>query len=66
MTTMVLSVPDISCGHCVTAITDEVTKLAGVEGVSVSVEHHTVTITGDVDQTAVVVAIGEAGYEVEA
>lgn len=64
-TTIVLSVPGISCGHCVAAITGEVQAVAGVERVEVSIDTKTVTVTGAVDVAAIEAAIVEAGYEVD-
>ncbi len=64
-TTIVLSVPGISCGHCVAAITGEVQAVAGVERVEVSIDAKTVTVTGAVDVAAIEAAIIEAGYEVD-
>lgn len=59
----IFNVPDISCGHCVTAITGEVSSLAGVTAVEVDLETKTVTVTGG-DHDAIVAAIDEAGYDV--
>lgn len=64
MTTRTFSVPAISCDHCVNAITGEVTKLAGVDNVTVSIETKTVTVVGAVSEQDVVAAIDEAGYDV--
>jgi copper chaperone CopZ len=64
MATLTLLVPGISCGHCAAAITEEVTGVAGVESVEVSVEDKVVTVTGSPDPLAVNAAIEEAGYEV--
>ncbi len=64
-TTIVLSVPGISCGHCVAAITGEVQAVAGVERVEVSIDAKTVTVTGLFDVAAIEAAIIEAGYEVD-
>lgn len=67
MSTLTYSVPDISCGHCRMAITNEVAPLAGVESVVVDLDAKTVTVTGDpLDEQAIVAAIDEAGYEVAA
>ena len=67
MSTITYSVPDISCGHCRTAITSEVSTVAGVESVDVDLDAKTVTVTGStLDETAVIAAIDEAGYEVAA
>lgn len=57
------TVPDISCQHCVDAITTEVGKVAGVEAVTVDLESKTVAVTGG-DADAVVAAIDEAGFDV--
>ena len=47
MSTITYSVPDISCGHCRTAITSEVSTVAGVESVEVDLDAKTVTVTGE-------------------
>lgn len=65
MQTLTYSVPGISCGHCRTAITGEVTQLAGVVAVDVDLHSKVVTVTGaGVDHAAVRDAIDEAGYDV--
>jgi copper chaperone CopZ len=65
--TLLYTVPGISCGHCRTAITGEVAKVAGVSAVDVDLEDKLVTVTGDaVDDGAVREAIDEAGYDVAA
>ena len=57
------SVPDISCQHCVDAITTEVTKVEGVTDVNVDLDTKTVAVIGG-DETAIVAAIDKAGYDV--
>lgn len=64
MTTRTFSVPTISCDHCVNAITGEVTKLAGVDDVTVDLETKTVTVVGAASEQDIVAAIDEAGYDV--
>ena len=64
MTTRTFSVPTISCDHCVHAITGEVTKLAGVDDVTVDLETKTVTVVGAASEQDIVAAIDEAGYDV--
>ena len=65
--TITYNVPDISCGHCRTVITREVSTVTGVESVEVDLKTKTVTVTGDpLDNAAIVAAIDEAGYEVVA
>jgi copper chaperone CopZ len=63
--TINLNVPDISCDHCVRAITAAVSRLASVETVDVNVETKKVAVSGELlDTEAVIAAINEAGYEV--
>ncbi|WP_017601695.1 heavy-metal-associated domain-containing protein [Nocardiopsis lucentensis] len=66
MTTAVYEVDGMSCGHCVNAITKEVTEVANVSDVKVDLETRKVTVTseGPVEDAAVRAAIDEAGYEV--
>lgn len=63
-TTRTYNVPGISCGHCKTAIEEEVGVLDGVSDVSVDIEARTVTVSGEVDDDAIHTAVEEAGYEV--
>ncbi len=62
-TTRTWSVPDISCGHCVEAISGRVSPVEGVTGIVVDLEARTVTVTGG-DEAAVLAAIEGAGYDV--
>ncbi len=59
-------VPDVSCEHCVRAITSELTQIDGVEQVSVDIPTKVVTVrASDAVTDAVLVAgLSEAGYEV--
>lgn len=59
-------VPDISCEHCVRAITNELTSLSGVEVTSVDIDSKVVTIrhTDNVSDDQIIATIAEAGYEV--
>ena len=67
MSTRTYSVPGISCDHCRSAITSEVSAVAGVQAVKVDLGAKTVTITGDpLDEQAIIAAIDQAGYEVAA
>jgi copper chaperone CopZ len=45
MTTIVYSIPNISCGHCVHTIQSEVSELSGVKSVVANQEARTATIT---------------------
>lgn len=62
--TRTYTVPGMSCDHCVTAITDQVQSLRGVERVAIDLSAKTVTVVGGDDET-IVAAIDQAGYDVE-
>ena len=65
MTTATYTVEGMTCGHCVSAVTGEVSKVAGVSDVVVELQTGHVTVTGaQVDESAVRAAIEEAGYDV--
>jgi copper chaperone len=58
------AVAGMTCSHCQVAVTDEVTKVAGVSSVHVDLETKLVQIHGsEIDDAAVVAAIDEAGYD---
>jgi len=65
MTTERFQVPGVSCQHCVTAITKEVSALPGVQQVQVALDNKTVTVEHgeQVNTDAIVAAINEAGYD---
>ena len=61
------AVTGMTCGHCVSAVTDEVGALPGVESVAVDLvaggeSAVTVTSVAGVDVEAVRAAVDEAGY----
>lgn len=58
------TVPAISCDHCVSAITKEVSALQGVSKVDVDLntKHVKVQTNGEVTTDTIVAAINEAGY----
>ena len=59
------SVPGISCGHCRTAITSEVTTVAGISSVEVDLDAKIVTVNGaGFNDAAVRDAIDDAGYDI--
>ena len=67
MSTTTLNVPEISCGHCKSAIEGAVSPLDGVDRVDVTIEAKTVELDYDgTDRTlnSIVRAIEDAGYEV--
>ena len=64
MTTSTYTVTGMTCGHCATSVTEEISELAGVEHVDVVVETGAVTVTSaaPLDPAAVQAAVEEAGY----
>ena len=65
MTEILLTVPDMSCDHCVRAISSEVATVPGVVTVDVRLDWKTLRVTGTADEGAVRAAVVEAGYEAE-
>jgi copper chaperone CopZ len=64
MNELALTVPDVSCDHCVHAITGEVEQVAGVSTVQVDLATKLVHVRGNAfDPEAVRAAVVEAGYE---
>jgi copper chaperone len=62
--TLAYSVPEMSCGHCVNAITTEVKLLTGITDVAIDLETKIVMVTGAaLNDTAIREAISEAGFE---
>ena len=62
----IFHVPDISCQHCVAAITESVQAADAAAKVQVSTETKEVRVeTRTLDEEAVVLAIAEAGYTVQ-
>jgi copper chaperone len=66
MNTASYTVTGMTCSHCVSAVTEEVSGLPGVTDVQVDLVSGGLTVTSDapVDDDAVRVAVEEAGYEV--
>jgi copper chaperone CopZ len=61
---LIYRVDGMSCEHCRTAVTGEVSRVAGVRSVDVDLETKLVRVEGaGVDAAAVVAAIDEAGYD---
>ncbi|SDQ05829.1 heavy-metal-associated domain-containing protein [Quadrisphaera sp. DSM 44207] len=66
MSTSTYTVVGMTCGHCASSVTEEVSAVPGVTGVDVDLATGGLTVTGDapVDAAAVRAAVEEAGYEV--
>ena len=57
-------VTGMTCGHCQRAVTEEISGIPGIQGVTVDLATGSVTVTAaqPVDRTDVTHAVGEAGY----
>ena len=64
MSTSTYTVTGMTCGHCVSSVTEEVTEVPGVTAVTVDLESGLLTVEGDADDAAVRAAVEEAGYAV--
>lgn len=66
--TSTFEIAGMTCGHCVSSVTDEVSRLDGVSSVSVQLvvagaSRVTVSSTESLDRDAVAAAIHASGYE---
>ncbi len=66
MSTATYTVVGMTCGHCVSSVTEEVSQVPGVTDVDVDLASGGLTVIGDteVDDAAVRAAVEEAGYQV--
>ena len=66
MSTSSFTVIGMTCGHCVSSVTEEVSQVPGVTDVDVDLATGGLTVTSDtpVDDAAVQAAVEEAGYSV--
>ena len=66
MTTTTYQVKGMTCGHCVSAVTEELRRVDGVSDVEVDLASGNVTVSSDapLEAEAVRAAVDEAGYEV--
>jgi len=64
-TTATYTVEGMTCGHCVSSVSAELSKLDAVTDVAVDLASGQVTVTseGPLDEAAVRAAVDEAGYE---
>ena len=64
MTEIAYTVPDMSCGHCKSAVSSELERVAGVRKVEVDLDTKLVVVRGEnLDDASLRAAIAEAGYE---
>ena len=63
-TTTQFQVTGMTCGHCEMSVREEVSEVAGVQGVEVSHETGVLRVSSPqpVDEAAVLAAVTEAGY----
>jgi copper chaperone len=63
--TRTFTVQGMTCGHCVSSVTEEVQEIPGVESVDVVLETGAVTVTSSepLDDASVRAAVEEAGYQ---
>jgi copper chaperone len=66
VSTSTYTVVGMTCGHCVNAVTEEVSQLPGVTAVDVDLASGGLTVSSEapVEEAAVRTAVEEAGYEV--
>ncbi len=66
MTESTYTVTGMTCGHCVAAVQEELSRIEGVRDVEVELASGRVTVRSDaaLDGAAVRAAVEEAGYEV--
>ena len=63
--TQTFTVTGMTCGHCVSSVTEEISEIPGVESVDVVLDSGAVTVTSSqpLEQQAVRAAVEEAGYQ---
>lgn len=59
-----LSIPDMSCGHCVNRVEEALKGVPGVTDVRVSLDNKSAEVEGDFQRDDAVEAVKEAGYTV--
>lgn len=67
MSTATYTVTGMTCGHCVSSVTEEVEQIPGVTAVDVDLETGNVTVTSEapLDAAQVKGAVEEAGYQLQ-
>lgn len=63
MPTRSFTVTGMTCGHCEQAVRAEVCAVPGVTDVAVDHTTGRLEVTGEADESAVLAAVAEAGYE---
>jgi copper ion binding protein len=67
MSTATYTVTGMTCGHCVSSVTEEVEQITGVTAVDVDLKTGSVTVTSEapLDDAKVKDAVEEAGYQLQ-
>jgi copper chaperone CopZ len=62
--TTTFQVTGMTCGHCQRAVTEEISRVPGVQGITVDLAAGSVTVTAaqPVDRADIAAAVDEAGY----
>jgi copper chaperone len=65
MTTSTYQVTGMTCSHCVSAVTAEVSQVPGVTKVEIDLASGRLTVAaeGPLDESVVAAAVDEAGYQ---
>ena len=60
------TVTGMTCGHCVTSVTEEISEIDGVKNVAVDLPTGEVTVTSTqtLDDARIRAAVEEAGYKI--
>lgn len=61
--TTTFTVTGMTCGNCVHHVTEAVKGVAGVTDAQVSLESNSAKVQGDFDETKIIAAIEEEGYD---
>ena len=59
----VLKVEGMSCGHCVSAVTDILKEVEGVDSVNVSLESGSAIVIGEVEKSDLLNALSDTPYK---
>jgi len=62
MSTTILNITGMTCGHCVKHTQEALEAVAGVESVTVTLEPGQATVLGNAEPAALIQAVAEAGY----
>lgn len=62
-TTTTYDVTGMTCGHCVSSVSEAVTELAEVDDATVDLDSHTLIVIGEATPADVAAAVADAGYQ---